>query len=880
MEEEDIKDLIPFIAEGKQVIKASEKQSNTLKRKDNIVLVVGTTGAGKSTLVNYLNSVELKCILRDGKWKIDLVDENKGLPGGFSIGHKVSTSETIYPGVYSPNEENFSYIDCPGFGESRGIKIEIANLFFREYITQQAKQIKILLVVSYNNLTSPEGRGQNLYDCLKDLSNFLGIFNDERHLSKLKESIGLVITGVTDHAKAQLKNLTKEIEEKNTKLISCSKKMLKIASKIKDEQQKINSPQTEKKISKLNKEQSKVKTKQIELQKSIEKSNLELDTLKDEKPIQEIIKKILRDFIDARSLTDSEKQVLLHIVDNNRLKIFSNPEKSVVVDLAEKDQIVEFIKEDIKFLDKELAKFSIITPQKHVGDLLQYTQSQFEEIKGIIQNYLTNDVNSFLAKVINAAVDEESIVEARKCLNKLCHNGREVKSLTNFIHDLDNQIFKSEYKKQLYENCAVIEFLINLLPAEYKTNFGYNQKYLEKLELVSNLQGWNQVLDKFCTKPEFIYENGVVTCQGYFIKISDIEVKVNQYNDSSRLQYLKIHALNSITFDESLISKKLSRCNVVMLAPKWNITKSSITINLSGLDQTNYPEGTDKASNGSELSVDGRNGLPGLNGFNSGDFFGIGKEFFGENELKITTNGGKGGTGQAGGNGIEGKKGAAAKVSEVKRHSDFFMTREQKGIGIDEYYFKEGESGTTGGNAGRGGLGGKGGEAGKVYWGIVKDPVGPQVKIAVESKVGEEGKIGNHGLVGKGGLYGDTAVRIYYNKNEFRANLEDGKLPTIFGGWKGSHPPSSSTKRAIGGIVPEAKDADLKQNIEQVADHNNENAINARQEIILYKEFCEQAQQTIKKIVGIELIIADFEQTEQYEIKELGSNMDYAENHS
>src|SRR5688572_19718517 len=130
MKERDIKDLIQFITEGKKKMLALEEQSSNLKRQDNIVLIVGTTGVGKSTLVNYLNGIKLECILTNRQWKVDLKDQEQGLLGGFKIGHSTADSETIYPGIYSPSREDFSYIDCPGFGDSRGLKIEIGNLFF------------------------------------------------------------------------------------------------------------------------------------------------------------------------------------------------------------------------------------------------------------------------------------------------------------------------------------------------------------------------------------------------------------------------------------------------------------------------------------------------------------------------------------------------------------------------------------------------------------------------------------------------------------------------------------------------------------------------------------------------------------------------------
>ena len=83
-------DVIEFIKEGRNKSSSSKKKA---------IMVLGLTGTGKSTLVNYLNGVKLVGKENDrGTLIVDLLKENSSLPGGFEIGHGTS-SKTLYPAV-------------------------------------------------------------------------------------------------------------------------------------------------------------------------------------------------------------------------------------------------------------------------------------------------------------------------------------------------------------------------------------------------------------------------------------------------------------------------------------------------------------------------------------------------------------------------------------------------------------------------------------------------------------------------------------------------------------------------------------------------------------------------------------------------------------
>ena len=133
--------LIEFISDGKK------KMTNEGCQK-KAIMVLGYTGVGKSTLVNYLNDVPLKCERKnDGQWRIDLANPNVTLTCKFKIGHK--DSETLYPSACTPEGKQVTYIDNPGFQDNRGFEIEVGNSFFREEILKQVDELKFLILLNH-----------------------------------------------------------------------------------------------------------------------------------------------------------------------------------------------------------------------------------------------------------------------------------------------------------------------------------------------------------------------------------------------------------------------------------------------------------------------------------------------------------------------------------------------------------------------------------------------------------------------------------------------------------------------------------------------------------------------------------------------------------
>src|SRR5689334_14637109 len=104
--------VIKLIEDGK---KAIDSQSIT----SEVVLFIGMTGSGKSTLINYLSGKQLESFSLTGgiTYRLRVKAPATELPG-ITIGHSTSISCTKYPVAYRPSGESYSYIDTPGFGDT------------------------------------------------------------------------------------------------------------------------------------------------------------------------------------------------------------------------------------------------------------------------------------------------------------------------------------------------------------------------------------------------------------------------------------------------------------------------------------------------------------------------------------------------------------------------------------------------------------------------------------------------------------------------------------------------------------------------------------------------------------------------------------------
>jgi hypothetical protein len=107
-----------------------------------------------------------------------------------SIGHHGRQSQTFLPKIVpAPDEPNSAYCNCPGFADTRGAEINIANAINIRKILQQATGIKAVFLADYNGLLVDRGsRIRNVEAMCRSM------FGGADNLRRYQDSVLLGIT--------------------------------------------------------------------------------------------------------------------------------------------------------------------------------------------------------------------------------------------------------------------------------------------------------------------------------------------------------------------------------------------------------------------------------------------------------------------------------------------------------------------------------------------------------------------------------------------------------------------------------------------------------------------------------------------------------------
>lgn len=124
------------------------KRTIALASGKDIVVFFGKTGAGKSTLINYLTEKPLRRIEGGALEIIGPVAQ------ALSIGHG-DNSCTSVPSCMS--YQNLLYYDFPGFNDTRGSINDVFNAFVMKSIIEKAKTVRIVLVASWSEIDAERG---------------------------------------------------------------------------------------------------------------------------------------------------------------------------------------------------------------------------------------------------------------------------------------------------------------------------------------------------------------------------------------------------------------------------------------------------------------------------------------------------------------------------------------------------------------------------------------------------------------------------------------------------------------------------------------------------------------------------------------------------
>jgi hypothetical protein len=142
-------------------------EQNSAPAAEKVVSIfAGNAGSGKSTALNALLGCQMKAVRPrelglPGTGRVFIVDPESPREEVLPIGHHVRQSQTFLPQiVQTPDEPNSAYCDCPGFSDTRGAEINIANAINIRKILQQATGVKAVFLAEYTDFI--DGRGSSI----------------------------------------------------------------------------------------------------------------------------------------------------------------------------------------------------------------------------------------------------------------------------------------------------------------------------------------------------------------------------------------------------------------------------------------------------------------------------------------------------------------------------------------------------------------------------------------------------------------------------------------------------------------------------------------------------------------------------------------------
>jgi energy-coupling factor transporter ATP-binding protein EcfA2 len=163
----------------------SDFQTNLAKFNNEITLIIGISGSGKSTVAHFLaNNPKLEAKSAQGSSDFYVSDNNE------NIGVSTITSKTWLPIIVPiPHRQDQAFLDCPGFLDTRSNLHEIATSIFIKNVMKCIKRVKIVVITSHHAVR--QGVDRTKFTSL--LTNLVGFV---KSVEKYVASIALVVNKV------------------------------------------------------------------------------------------------------------------------------------------------------------------------------------------------------------------------------------------------------------------------------------------------------------------------------------------------------------------------------------------------------------------------------------------------------------------------------------------------------------------------------------------------------------------------------------------------------------------------------------------------------------------------------------------------------------
>ncbi|XP_065208858.1 uncharacterized protein LOC135837491 [Planococcus citri] len=755
---EDIKKVFDLLAEG-------EARLNGTPSVENVTLLMGNTGSGKSTLTQ-----------RIAGYDTNLVSVKEGLD--FTISklnnqtkNSYMTSATIFPELVHDNSTGAWYYDFPGFLDTRGMAHDVTTSYFINKVIDNAKRVKILVVVNYTSLTR-SGTRDDFTNLLKHVTKFV------KNFEQLKDGICLIVTKVPFPEFKDSKIIQNLVES-----IKAVKEGLKTKANTSDEIKLIDVLllQQEGVYSKIGISRTPNQAGILSEIPLLKENKRNLTAIIDKLSFVEKTSSDFGYFVPEQSLYDVSKLIkeinekILEYVEKSGKKLQENimSQESQIYDLS------QLINATSSFHNK-------LIDLRDTGNLELETKDCVEQlVNEITSKKMEPDKPSLLpaveyaqyASFLHMASDHvlrDSFVCTEGLKNVIEYSNRS-KNWYKFLQQLYNRLLESHslctaLANHIHEANASSASLLQLLKDCFP-NYNYELNDIANITLDEPKLNTLRRILYMALKNDLhhLCEANKLTVKGNHIKLSDVVKRLK--NCTTLPHIIEIFALKKLFIDTDL-NMIGDEVQLFIIAPIWE-SWGARKITLDGLPGN--PHNSSKATNGTDPDGNGFNGEPGLPGKSGGHFVGIWETFINLPDLSISVNGGQGGPGQDGGDAASGKNGDDAYDDIIETRGTCSVeynpppcacnaTSSNHTIILDVYkdgnitesgriYILAGKEGHIGGKGGDGGTGGVDGYPGEATF-ISLLPHNT-TKIHVEMKTGLKGLDGRGGQGGSGGKFGN-----------------------------------------------------------------------------------------------------------------------------
>lgn len=609
--ESEIVDLVQLI------VNSLESYENRMRygKLEEAVLIFGNNGTGKTALASTLSDFEP-----------DSDESNNQNPPAI-------------PQLMSAENTNTDFYDCPKFNKN-----QIFSTYFLQKVLSIPSSVKLVFSISYSSIKS---ENDDFIELTKNVVNFI------KDIDKYRNGIALVVMNVekennlTDHTVIEtvtnflqktkdnfsISNDDSSVDNENNddkiKFIDI------LLNKQNNESSKItilrNTDQSESiENAVILNEKEKIKLMINENIQYIEKSNFDFnyeisDVLIDKIP--ELIDEIQNRLMAAISVIDVEIENYFVSVEN------LSP------------NLVDYF-EVLKVSYKKFSELKTSFPRLFLKQLEEISSDFGMDISSDLDSILNHyDFFEFLKMYNGNSSEENSLVfNLPNSINLINESFKWYGFLINLqdflsINNLDEIVNVESLKPN--EMKSIVD--IGLKPVLDHTKSKFHLE-VENMPINSfQLEKLISILHQNTVEKMFFKCTAKLTVTGKTIKISDVLV-IPCY-DYTHL--IEVFALNKLIIDVD-INKTGKGAQISLIAPAWEISGKRKII----LDGAPGKEQLDaNARSGVGLKKNGEIGKPGWPGGNGGGFLGIGDKFINDRNLEIHVNGGKGGSGQHGGNG-------------------------------------------------------------------------------------------------------------------------------------------------------------------------------------------------------------------------------------